>query len=86
MRSNVSGNTRRQEILTGVVVLGLSFGGFAETVSDADKVFETVTMSGGTLRVVNQGRQQFAVFLRVNSPEQAIDAGSITIDFSRDGD
>ena len=74
------------EIEVGLDRTGLSFGGFAETVSDADKVFETVTMSGGTLRVVNQGRQQFAVFLRVNSPEQAIDAGSITIDFSRDGD
>jgi hypothetical protein len=74
------------EIEVGLDRTGLSFGGFAETHSDADKVFETVTMSGGTLHVVNQGRQQFAVFLRVNSPEQAIDAGSITIDFSSDGD
>ena len=74
------------EIEVGLDRTGLSFGGFAETRSDADKVFETVTMSGGTLRVVNQGRQQFAVFLRVNSPEQAIDAGSITIDFAHDGD
>jgi hypothetical protein len=74
------------EIEVGLDRTGLSFGGFAETRSDADKVFETVTISGGTLRVVNQGRQQFAVFLRVNSPEQAVDAGSITIDFSSDGD
>jgi hypothetical protein len=74
------------EIEVGLDRTGLSFGGFAETRSDADKVFETVTMSGGTLRVVNQGRQQFAVFLRVNSHEQAVDAGSITIDFSSDGD
>ena len=74
------------EIEVGLDRTGLSFGGFAETRSDANKVFETVTMSGGTLRVVNQGRQQFAVFLRVNSPEQAIDAGLITIDFSSDGD
>jgi len=74
------------EITVGLDKTGLSFGGFAETRSDTDKVFETVTMSGGTLRVVNQGRQQFAVFLRVISPEQAIDAGSITIDFSREGE
>jgi hypothetical protein len=74
------------EIEVGLDRTGLSFGGFAETRSDADKVFETVTISGGTLRVVNQGRQQFAVFLRVNSHEQAVDAGSITIDFSSDGD
>jgi len=73
------------EIEVGLDKTGLSFGGFAETRSDADKVFETVTMSGGTLRVVNQGRQQFAVFLRVISHEQAIDAGLITIDFSREG-
>jgi len=74
------------EIEVGLEQTGLSFGGFAETGSDADKVFDTVTMSGGALRVVNQGRQQFAVFLRVNSPEQAIDSGSITIDILRDGD
>ena len=74
------------EIEVGLDRTGLSFGGFAETRSDANKVFETVTMSGGTLRVVNQGRQQFAVFLRVISPEQAIDAGLITIDFSREGE
>jgi len=74
------------EIEVGLDQTGLSFGGFAETRSDADMVFETVTMSGGTLRVVNQGRQQFAVFLRVISPERAIDAGLITIDFSREGD
>ena len=74
------------EIEVGLDRTGLSFGGFAETRSDADKVLNTVTMSGGTLRVVNQGRQQFAVFLRVNSPEPAIDAGLITIDFSSDGD
>jgi hypothetical protein len=74
------------EIEVGLDRTGLSFGGFAETRSDADKVFESVTMFGGTLRVVNQGQQQFAVFLRVNSPEQAVNAGSITIDFSREGD
>ena len=74
------------EIEVGLEQTGLSFGGFAETGNDADKVLDTVTMSGGTLRVVNQGRQQFAVFLRVNSPEQAIDAGSITVDFLHDGD
>ena len=74
------------DIEVGLDLTGLSFGGFAGIQGDADKVVDSVAISGGTLRVVNQGRQQFAVFLRANSPEQAIDAGSITIDFSRHGD
>jgi len=72
------------EIEVGLERTGLSFGGFAEVKGDANKVFDTVAISGGTLRVVNQGRQQFAVFLHENGPDQAIDAGSITVDFSSD--
>jgi hypothetical protein len=73
-------------IEVGLEHTGLSFGGFAEIQGDADKVFNSVAISGGTLHVVNQGRQQFAVFLRENSSDhQAVDAGSITIGFSRDG-
>ena len=74
------------EIEVGLDGTGLSFGGFAETQGDADKVFDSVAISGGNLHVVNQGRQQFAVFLRQNSAEQLVDAESITIDFSHDGE
>jgi hypothetical protein len=76
----------RTEIEVGLDRTGLAFGGFAETQGDTDKAVDSVAVSGGTLRVVNQGRQQFAVFLRKSSPDQAIDAGSITIGFSGDGD
>jgi hypothetical protein len=76
----------RTEIEVGLDGTGFSFGGFAETRGDADKVFDSVAISGGTLHVVNQGKQQFAVFLRKSSAEQAVDAESITIDFSRDGE
>ncbi len=70
------------EIEVGLDHTGLSYGGFAETPSEADQAFESLAISGGTLRVVNQGRQQFTVFLRKNSPDQAVDAGSITISFA----
>jgi len=77
-------STDRREIKVGLDQTGLSFGGFAETPGTSDKVMDTVTISGGTLRVVSQGRQQFAVFLRGSSPEQAVAAELITIDFSSD--
>ena len=76
----------KTEIEVGLDGTGLSFGGFAETQGDEDKVFDSVVISRGTLHVVNQGRQQFAVFLRKNSADQAVDAQSITIGFSRDGE
>jgi len=72
------------EIEVGLDRTGLSFGGFAETQGDRDEVVDSVAISGGTLRVVNQGRQQFAVFLRENGPEKDIDAASITIAFTSD--
>ena len=74
------------EIEVGLDHTGLAYGGFAETPGEADQAFDSVAISGETLRVVNQGRQQFTVFLRENSPEQAVDTGSITISFSSVGD
>lgn len=74
----------RQEIKVGLDNTGLSFGGFAETPGTSKNVMDTVAISGGTLRVVSQGRQQFAVFLRGSSPEQSVSAELITIDFSGD--
>ncbi len=77
-------STNREEIVVGLDRTGLSFGGFAETPGSSDTVVETVTISGGTLRVESQGRQQFTVFLRGSSPEKVVAAELITIDFSHD--
>lgn len=77
-------STDRQEIKVGFESTGLSFGGIAEAPGTSDNIMDTVVVSGGTLRVVSQGRQQFAVFLRGSSPEQAVSAEMITIDFSND--
>ena len=73
-----------EEIVVGLERTGLSFGGFAETPGGSDTVVDKVTYSGGTVRVVSHGRQQFAVFLRESSPEKAVSAELITIDFSHD--
>lgn len=70
------------EVNVGLENTGFAFGGFAEVQGDADKVFESVTMSGGALRVVNQGHQQFAVFLREKGAGKPALAESITVDFS----
>ncbi|MFC1720162.1 anti-sigma factor family protein [Pseudomonadota bacterium] len=79
-------STDRQEIKVGLDQTGLAFGGFAETPGISHNVMDSVIISGGTLRVVSQGQQQFAVFLRGSSPEQAVAAELITIDFSSDND
>ena len=70
----------------GLDQTGLAFGGFAEIQGDPDRIFDAVAISGGTLRVANQGRQQFAVFLRVTSPDGAVQPGEISIDFSLDSE
>jgi len=72
----------RTEVEVGLDHTGFTFGGFAEVKGDAKTVFDSVTMSGGALRVVNQGHQQFAVFLRKNGAGKPAQAESITIDFS----
>ena len=70
------------EVMVGLDRTGFEFGGFAEIQSDENRVFESVTMSGGALRVVNQGRQQFAVFLREDGAGKPAQPESISIDFS----
>jgi anti-sigma factor RsiW len=42
---------------------GLGFGGIAHAVIGSDEAEKSYELSGGTLRVVNQGRQAFTVFL-----------------------
>jgi hypothetical protein len=74
----------QKQVKVGLASTGLSFGGFAETPGDSNDVVDTVMITGGVVRVVSQGRKQFTVFLRENSPEQAVAAELITIDFSND--
>ena len=72
----------RTEIEVGLEGTGFIFGGFAQPYDGDDEAIDSIAISGGTLRVVNQGRQQFAVFLRENSADQATDIGLISIGFS----
>jgi hypothetical protein len=51
------------EIEVGYADAGLGFGGIAHVSSDSNTQDESFQVSGGTLRVVNQGRQAFSVFL-----------------------
>lgn len=53
----------RTEIEVGLAAAGLGFGGIAHASADSANVTESYEVSGGTLRVVNQGRQVFSVFL-----------------------
>ena len=72
---------QRTEIEVGLEGTGFTFGGFAQPYDGDDEVIDSIAISGGTLRVVNQGRQQFAVFLRASSAEQVPDIGLISIGF-----
>jgi len=51
------------EIEIALSEAGLSFGGIARLSADSDAADESYEVSGGTLRVVNQGHQAFSVFL-----------------------
>lgn len=58
------------EIVIGLAEAGLGFGGIAHASADGSTE-EFYEVSGGTLRVVNQGRQAFSVFLpRVTDPSR----------------
>jgi hypothetical protein len=70
------------EVNVGLDSTGFAFGGFAEIHSNENRVLESVMMSGGALRVVNQGHQQFAVFLREDGAGTRARPESIAIDFS----
>jgi hypothetical protein len=83
---------QRSEILIDVAAAGMSFGGVARASADDNSIDERYEVSGGKLRVVNQGRQQFQVFLRhaggvsagvidieVNQPDGSVFRGSLPI-------
>jgi hypothetical protein len=69
------------EVKVGLDKTGFAFGGFADIQGDENKVLESVMMSGGAMRVLNQGHQQFAVFLREDEAGKPVQPGSISIDF-----
>ena len=56
-------STETVEIEVAFAEAGLGFGGIAHAVIDNEAADESYEISGGTLRVVNQGRQSFTVFL-----------------------
>jgi hypothetical protein len=56
-------SVQQTEIEVGLAEAGLGFGGIAHASAAGNAGDETYEVSGGTLRVVNQGRQVFSVFL-----------------------
>lgn len=76
----------RTEIEVSLHDTGYIFGGFAQPDDGADETIDTVAISGGTLRVVNQGSQHFAVFLREDDAGVTGDNGLISIGFLRSGE
>lgn len=62
------------EIAIGLAAAGLGFGGIAHASAPSLSAVESYAVSGGTLRVVNQGRQVFTVFL----PEAATSADPVS--------
>ena len=80
------------EIVVELAEAGLGFGGIAHASADSSIVNESYQVSGGTLRVVNQGRQVFSVFLpRVADPSSQQAASrdgigrTVAVDISTDG-
>jgi hypothetical protein len=67
-------STEAVEVAVDLGSSGLSFGGFA----NQDSGVENFTVSGGDVRVMNQGDHRFVLFLR-NVPEQGVAPQEIAI-------
>lgn len=85
-------SVEQTEIVVGFAEAGLAFGGIAYTSATGSANNESYEVSGGTLRVVNQGRQMFSVFLPqvadASSEEaagRAIGSPQISIGVANDG-
>jgi len=68
------------EVELGLIDAGLKFAGIAQEASGSGLVDEMFQVSGGTLRVENQGRQSFVVFLRNTARNRS--GQEINIEFS----
>lgn len=72
------------EIVVELAEAGLRFGGIADAADGGSAEAESYVVSGGALRVANQGRQRFMVFLR-RSEEHGLDGRSIDFVVSQAG-
>ena len=68
-------SVEQTEIVVGFAEAGLAFGGIAYTSATGSANNESYEVSGGTLRVVNQGRQMFSVFLPQVADASSEEAG-----------
>ena len=78
----------RTEIVVELAGAGLGFGGIAQASDEAGERTQTYEVSGGILRVVNQGRQAFSVFLprlADDSVGQRAEGREISIGITTDG-
>jgi len=64
-------SSKSVEVEIAFAEAGLNFGGIAHTIFDGEAVDGSYNISGGILRVENQGRQAFTVYL----PDSAKDGG-----------
>jgi hypothetical protein len=72
------------EVVIELAEAGLSFGGIANAAVGGNAETESYVVSGGALRVANQGRQRFMVFLR-RADGPALDIHSIDFEVSHAG-
>jgi hypothetical protein len=77
-------STQQIEIKLGLAEAGLAFAGIVQAAGLPENVNESYEVSGGTLSVVNQGRQTFTVFLREGTSVKP--SKEISIEFSSDGE
>ena len=72
------------EVVVELAEAGLSFGGIAHASAGSNADTESFAVSGGTLRVANQGRQHFMVFLR-RAEELGLKGRSMDFEVSQAG-
>jgi hypothetical protein len=72
------------EVVVDLAEAGLSFGGIAHAAAGGSADSESFTVAGGALRVANQGRQRFTVFLR-RAEEQGLNGRSVDFEVSHAG-
>jgi len=68
------------EVELALMGAGLKFAGIVQEVNEPGRADEMVQVSGGTVRVENQGRQVFVIFLRNTAEKES--GREINIEFS----
>ena len=77
-------STQQVEIQLDLAKTGLKFAGIAQAANLPEDMTESYRVSGGALRVVNQGRQSFTIFLRSAASDRG--GEGIGIEFSSGGE